>query len=418
MTQSTPRPLEGLRVLDVATILAGPVTATFLAEFGAEIIKVELPGSGDTAREGPTLAPGLSLLWLQEGRNKKSITLDLHQAEGQALLKRLVAVSDVMIENFRPGTLEGWNLAPEMLLEINPRLVLARISGYGQTGPYRRKGAFDRMATAFGGGLYVTGYPDAPPVRPGYAVADYMSGYVGAFAVITALYWRDTRGVPLNFAGRTEPRAPQRGGRGQVIDLAIYEPVLRASENSIPAYDRHGVIRERSGNCNPYIVPSSSFPTADGKWVVIGANTERLWQRLATAIGRADMLEDEHYAALSARMANADGVYAALEEWTRSKSVAEIIAILDEAQVPAAPINSVADLFADPHIQARENIVRVPDARVGALAVPGVVPKLSATPGRIEHLGPDLGGNNDEIYGGLLGLSAAEIAGLKERGVI
>ena len=401
MTQSTPRPLEGLRVLDVATILAGPVTATFLAEFGAEVIKVELPGSGDTAREGPTLAPGLSLLWLQEGRNKKSITLDLHKEEGQALLKRLVAVSDVMIENFRPGTLEQWNLAPETLLEINPRLVLARISGYGQTGPYRIKGAFDRMATAFGGSLYVTGYPDAPPVRPGYAVADYMSGYVGAFAVITALYWRDAR-----------------DGRGQVIDLAIYEPALRASENSIPAYDRHGVIRERNGNCNPYIVPSSSFPTADGKWVVIGANTERLWQRLATAIGRADMLEDEHYATLSARMANADGVYAALEEWTRSKTAAEIIAILDEAQVPAAPINSVADLFTDPHIQARENIVRVPDARVGALAVPGVVPKLSATPGRIEHLGPDLGGNNDEIYGGLLGLSAAEIAGLKERGVI
>lgn len=398
---STPRPLEGLRVLDVATILAGPVTATFLAEFGAEVIKVELPGSGDTAREGPTLAPGLSLLWLQEGRNKRSITLNLHKEEGQTLLKRLVAISDVMIENFRPGTLEQWNLAPETLLEINPRLVLARISGYGQTGPYRRKGAFDRMATAFGGGLYVTGYPDAPPVRPGFAVADYMSGYVGAFAVVTALYWRDAR-----------------GGCGQVIDLAIYEPVLRASENSIPAYDRHGVIRERSGNRNPYIVPSSSFPTADGKWVVIGANTERLWRRLATAIGRTDMIEDERYATLSARTGNSEGVYAALEEWTRSKTAAEIIAILDEAQVPAAPINSVADLFSDPHIQARENIVRVPDARVGTLAVPGVVPKLSATPGQIEHLGPDLGGNNDEIYGGLLGLSAAEIAGLKERGVI
>ena len=401
MTSSTPRPLEGLRVLDVATILAGPVTATFLAEFGAEVIKVELPGSGDTAREGPTLAPGLSLLWLQEGRNKKSITLDLHKEEGQTLLKRLVAVSDVMIENFRPGTLEQWNLAPETLLEINPRLVLARISGYGQTGPYRRKGAFDRMATAFGGGLYVTGYPDDPPVRPGYAVADYMSGYVGAFAVITALYWRDAR-----------------DGRGQIIDLAIYEPVLRASENSIPAYDRHNVVRERNGNCNPYIVPSSSFPTVDGKWVVIGANTERLWRRLATAIGRADMIEDERYSTLTARVTNFEGVYAALEEWTQSKTAAEIIAVLDQAQVPGAPINSVADLFADPHIQARENIVRVPDARVGALAVPGVVPKLSVTPGQIEHLGPNLGGNNDEIYGGLLGLSAAEIAVLKERGVI
>lgn len=401
MAQTPPRPLAGLRVLDVATILAGPVTATFLAEFGAEVIKVELPGTGDTAREGPALAPGLSPLWLQEGRNKKSITLDLHKVEGQALLKRLVAVSDVMIENFRPGTLEQWGLAPETLLEVNPRLVLVRISGYGQTGPYRRRGAFDRMATAFGGGMYATGYPDAPPVRPGYAAADYMSGYVGAFAAITALYWRDAR-----------------GGRGQVIDLAIYEPILRASEATIPVYDRYGVVRERTGNRNPYIVPSSSFPTADCKWVVIGANTERLWRRLATAIGRAEMLEDERYETLSARIANAEGVYAALEEWTRSKTAAEIIAIMDEAQIPAAPINSVADLFADPHIQARENIVRVPDERIGALAVPGVVPKLSATPGRIEHLGPNLGSSNAQVYGDLLGLSAAEIAGLRERGVI
>ncbi len=388
-------------MLDAATILAGPVTATFLAEFGAEVIKVELPGGGDTAREGPTLAPGLSLLWLQEGRNKKSVTLDLHKEQGQSLFRRLVSAADVLIENFRPGTLEGWNLAPETLLEINPRLVLARISGYGQTGPYRRKGAFDRMATAFGGGLYVTGYPDAPPVRPGFAVADYMSGYVGAFAVVTALYWRDAR-----------------GGRGQVVDLAIYEPVLRASENSIPAYDRHGVIRERNGNCNPYIVPSSSFPTADGKWVVIGANTERLWRRLAAAVGRGDLLEDERYATLAARTANAEGVYAALEEWTRNKTAAEVMAVMDAAQVPAAPINTVADLFADPHIQARENIVRVPDARVGPLAIPGVVPKLSATPGRIDRLGPSLGEHNDEIYGGLLGLSAAEIADLKKKGVI
>lgn len=400
MTPS-PRPLEGLRVLDVATIFAGPITATFLAEFGAEVIKVELPGKGDTLREGATLAPGLSLIWLQEGRNKKSITLDLHQPEGQALLKRLVAVSDVMIENFRPGTLEQWNLAPEILLDINPGLVLVRISGYGQTGPYRRKGAFDRMAMAFGGGMYATGFPDAPPVRAGFAYADYMSGYVAAFSAVTALYWRD-----------------QRAGHGQVIDLAIYEPVLRASENSIPAFDREGVIRERAGNRNPTIVPSSSFPTADDQWVIIGANTERLWQRLATAIGRAEMLDDERYATLAARIANPEGVYAAIESWTLSKTAAEIIAIMDQAQVPAERINSVADMFAHPHIQSRENIVRVPDERVGTLAVPGVIPKFSATPGRIEYLGPDLGSHNDAIYGELLGLDASEIARLKERGVI
>jgi len=390
-----------VRVLDVATILAGPVVATFLAEFGAEVIKVEMPGTGDSTRSGPGPGPGLSFIWLQEGRNKKSVTLDLRKPEGQALLRRLAALSDVMIENFRPGTLERWGLAPDALLDANPRLVLLRISGYGQTGPYRRKGAFDRMATAFGGLHYVTGYPDRPPVRPGYAVADYMSGYVGAFAVMLALYWRDAR-----------------GGRGQVIDLAIYEPVLRASEDAVPVYDRTGRVRERMSGRNPSIVPSSSFPTADGQWVVIGANTERLWQRLARAIGRADMLEDQRYATLPARVAHADDVYAALEEWTGRRTAAEILAILDEAEVPAAPINSVADLFGDPHIQARENIVRIPDGRVGPLAVPGIIPRLSETPGRIEHLGPDLGSSNDEVYGGLLGLSHTEIAALREDGVI
>lgn len=390
-----------MRVLDLATILAGPVAATFLGEFGAEVIKVELPGGGDTAREGPTLAPGLSLLWLQEGRNKRSVTLDLHRPEGQALLKRLVAVSDVLVENFRPGTLERWGLAPEALLEANPGLVLLRMSGYGQTGPYRSRGSFDRMATAFGGGLYVTGYPEQPPVRPGFALADYMSGYVGAFAAITALYWRDAR-----------------GGRGQVIDLAIYEAVLRASENAIPAYDRSGSVRERAGNRNPSIVPSSSFPTSDGRWVVIGANTERLWRRLATAIGRADLLEDGRFATVSARVEHADEVYAIVEEWTRGRTAAEIHAILDAAAVPASGINSVADLFADPHVRARENIVRIDDPRIGSLAVAGVIPKLSATPGRIDHLGEDLGSSNESVYGGLLGLSPSEIAALKEQGVI
>ncbi|MEM3470305.1 MAG: CoA transferase [Thermoproteota archaeon] len=396
-----PRPLEGLRVLDVATILAGPVTATFLADFGAEVIKVELPGKGDPTREGPGPGPSLSFLWLQEGRNKKCITLDLHKPKGQDLFKRLAAVSDAMIENFRPGTLESWGLAPEILLNINPRLVILRVSGYGQTGPYRHKGAFDRTVSAFSGHLYATGYPNSRPIRSGYAVADYMSGYAGAFAIMMALYWRDVR-----------------GGQGQVIDLALYEPLLRACEASIPIYHRTGQIRERTGDTNPYIVPSSSFPTRDGKWVALSANTERLWQRLATAMGRSDLLSDERFATYQARCANADALYAILEDWTRSKTAAEIVSICDEAEVPASLVNSIADIFADPHVRARENIVIVNDVRVGEVAVPGIIPKMSLTPGRIDYLGQDLGSANDEVYGSLLGLNKAEIAALKEEGVI
>ncbi|MBI3734314.1 MAG: CoA transferase [Chloroflexi bacterium] len=406
MSSSPPLALEGLRVLDVATILAGPVMTTMLGDFGAEVIKVEMPGRGDTTRQNPALGPGLSFIWLQEGRNKKSVTLDLHHPEGQDLLKRLVAVSDAMVENFRPGTLEAWGLGPEVLLGVNPRLVLLRLSGYGQTGPYRRKGAFDRNASAFGGGTYVTGYPEQPPVRSGYAVADYMAAYTGAFAVMTALYWRDARG-------------PSTGsGRGQVIDLALYEPILRASEASIPIYDRTRRVRERAGNTNPGVVPAANFLTADGQWIAINANTDRLWRRWARVMERDDLLTDERFATLPARTANADALYAIIDEWARTKTAAELMATLDAAQVPADVIASVADLFADPHIQARANIVRVPDERVGALAVPGVIPKMSATPGRIAHLGPDLGSSNEAIYSGLLGLTARELAALKDRGVI
>jgi crotonobetainyl-CoA:carnitine CoA-transferase CaiB-like acyl-CoA transferase len=398
----SPLPLSTLRIIDCATILAGPVCATMLGDFGAEVIKIEMPKRGDVTRQQPVGVAGRSFLWLQEGRNKKSITLDLHQPEGQALLKKLVAVSDAMVENFRPDTLEQWNLSPETLLAINPRLVLLRLSGYGQTGPYRRKGAFDRNATAFGGGSYVTGYADAPPVRSGYATADYMAAYTGAFAVMMALYWRDVR-----------------GGAGQVIDLALYEPVLRASEASIPVYGKTQRVRERDGNRNPGVVPASNFLSADGKWVVINANTDQLWQRWARAMQRADLLTDARFNTIQARIANADALYAIIADWVRGQTAAEVVAILDDAKVPAAVVNSIADIFNDPHIAARENIAHIADERVGGtLAVPNVMPKLSATPGRIAHLGPDLGAHNDEVYRGLLGLSEAELANLQERGII
>lgn len=394
------RPLEGVRVLDAATILAGPVAATLLADFGAEVIKVEMPGRGDAAREGPGLGPGLSYLWLQEGRNKRSVTLDLHDPEGQELFRRLAAVSDIVIESFRPGTLEGWGLGPEALHERNPRLVILRVSGYGQTGPYRRRGAFDRTASAFGGSLYVTGHPDRPPVRSGYASADYMAAYAGAFAALMALHWRD------------------HGGTGQVIDLALFEPVLRASEASIPLYHRAGHVRERGGDRNPYIVPSSSFATADGRWVVLSANTEVLWRRLAEAIGMPHLTADPRFATLEARCGNADELYRILGDWAKARTAGEIVRTCDAANVPAASVNSIADLFADPQIRAREDVIVVDDERVGPLAVAGIVPKMSATPGRIEHLGEELGTSTQAVLGGLLGLSDEDIARLRTRGVV
>ncbi len=414
MTKPTELPLKGIRVVDAATILAGPVAATMLGDFGAEVIKVEMPRVGDILRgrsdvveERSNAVPNgsggeqMSLWFLQEARNKRSVTLDLHKEKGQELLRRLAEKSDVLIENFRPGTFERWNLAPALLLEINPRLVILRVTGYGQTGPYREKGAFDRTATAFGGGTYVTGFEDGPPVRTGFAVADYMGAFAGAFAVMTALYWRDLR-----------------GGRGQVIDLALYEPILRASEASVPEYDRTRTVRQRAGNKNPGVVPTGNFLAADGKWVVVAASTDRLWRRLAAAMGRPELGTDERFVSLEARLRNEKETYSVVEEWVATIPSHEVVSRLDAAMVPADRINSVADLFDDPHIAARKNIVRVPDPRMGELAISGVVPKFSLTPGRIAHLGPDLGEANQEIYGKLLGLSSEEIAQLAAEGVI
>lgn len=395
------QPLTGLRIIDLSTILGGPIAATFLADFGAEVIKVEIPGSGDPTRWRPGPVAGLSYIWLQENRNKKSITLDLHYEEGQALLRRLVTRADGLIENFRPGTLEKWNVGSEALLAANPSLVMLRLSGFGQTGPNRAKGAFDRIAEAFGGLQFVTGYPEMAPVRPGYAIADYMLAYLGAFSMMMALYWRDAR-----------------QGTGQVIDLALYEPLLRASEMSIPQYHATGFVRQRTGHFNPFVVPSSCFATADEHWVVIGANTQRLWERLARAIGREDLIDDERFRTTDDRCANPEPLYEIIEAWTRTKEAREIVRIMDEAKVPAATVNSIADIFADDHVQERENIAVFDDPRFGELAVAGVMPKLAATPGRIQSLGPDLGADNDEVYGEWLGLSAQEMASLREKGVI
>jgi formyl-CoA transferase len=394
-------PFEGIRVLDLATVMAGPVAATILADFGAEVIKVEEPKRGDTIR-GLGGGAGAELFWFQEGRNKNCVTLNLRDPEGQEMLAALAERSDVLIESFRPGTMEGWNLGPERLCEENPRLVYLRMSGYGQTGPYRELGAFDRIAAAFSGVTYASGNPDGPPTRPGFALADYMSAAYNAFAIAMVLYHRDTRG----------------DGRGQVIDLALYEPLLRASEAAAVLYDRFGVVRERTGNRHPAAVPSGMYETRDGAHVVLFAAPDHLFVRLAESMGRPELPSDPRFAHAGARRKNADALEAEITRWVNGFDVDDVLERLLAGRVPASRVNSIADVFADPQVAARENLVPVPDGNGEEVRMVGVLPKLSRTPGRIRHGGRSLGADNEEVYGELLGLSPEAIRALRARGVV
>jgi crotonobetainyl-CoA:carnitine CoA-transferase CaiB-like acyl-CoA transferase len=394
-------PFEGLRVLDLATVMAGPVAATLLADFGAEVIKVEEPTRGDMIR-GLGGGAGADLFWLQEGRNKRCITLNLREPEGQDLLARLAARSDVLIESFRPGTMEAWNLGPERLCADNPRLVYLRMSGYGQTGPYRERGAFDRVAAAFSGVTYATGEADRPPVRSGYALADYMAASYNAFAIAMVLYHRDAQG----------------DGRGQVIDLALYEPLLRASEASAVVFDRFGVVRERTGNRHAAAVPSGLYETRDGAFVVLFAAPDHLFERLAGAIGRPELARDPRYANAGARRKHADHLEGEIAAWMAQRSADEAVERLLAARVPVSKVNSIADVFADPHVVERENLAPVPDGRGGSVRMVGVLPRLSRTPGSIRHAGRPLGADNEEVYAELLDLEPAALRGLRERGIV
>ncbi|MBI1815046.1 MAG: CoA transferase [Deltaproteobacteria bacterium] len=394
-------PLAGLRILDLGTRIAAPFAATLLGDFGAEVIKVELPGSGDFMRSIGPFVGDYSLWWAVEGRNKKSITLDLRTPRGQALLKQLIAVSDVAVENFQPGTLEGWNLGFDTLRAINPNLILARASVYGQSGPYRDRPGLDRNGIGFGGLLYLTGYRDRPPVRPGVIISDYLTAVFNAFAIMMALYHRDVH----------------RGG-GQSIDVALYESIFRILEHTMTSYDRLGVVREREGNRLRNSAPLDNWETKDGEFVCIVAAGDGLFPRLARALGREDLLTDARFGSLSARVAHADEINGIVGEWVKRHTAAEIEAILIPAQVPVTRAYSIADIAADPHYAAREDIVTVDDPTIGPLRMQAVYPRLSETPGRIARGAPKLGEHNHEVYADLLGLSDGEIAALRADGVI
>jgi formyl-CoA transferase len=397
--QATAGPLQGIRVLELGSLIAGPFCAKTLADFGAEVIKVEPPGEGDPLRRWRRMRNGVSLWWHVQSRSKKSITLDLRRADGQAVVRRLARSCDILIENFRPGALERWNLGWEVLKAENPKLILVRISGYGQTGPYRGRPGFAAIAEAFGGLRYVTGFPDRPPVRPNLSIGDTLASLHGVIGALLALHHLKS------------------GGQGQVIDVALYESVFNVMESLLPEYDALGVVRERSGSALPGIAPSNLYACSDGAYVLIAGNADSLYHRLMTAIGRTDLRDDPDLARNDGRAARMAEIDDAIGAWTAERTQAAVLAAMEQAEVPAGRIYSAADIAADPHYAARGMIEQIVAADGEPLKVPGIVPKLSSTPGAIRSAAPALGEHTDEVLRAV-GYSDAEIAELRKRKVL
>jgi crotonobetainyl-CoA:carnitine CoA-transferase CaiB-like acyl-CoA transferase len=394
--------LDGLTVLDCATFVAAPFCCTLLGEFGATVIKVEQPGLGDDLRRlGRRAASGQPDWWLVESRNKKAITCNLRAAEGQALVKRLAVSADVLAENFRPGTMERWGLGWEDLRAVNPGLVMVRISAFGQTGPARERPGFGRIAAAVSGASYLSGYPDRPPVSPGTpTIPDYLAGAFGAFGALAALRHRE------------------RTGEGQVVDIGLYEPMLRMLDELIPVYGATGYVRERIGSATEYVVPHNHYPTRDRGWIAIACTNDRMFERLAVkAMGQPPLVSE--FPTMAARLARRDEVDAAVARWVAALDATEALARLDAAEVPCSRVASVRDIFDDAQVRARGNILERPSPLGGLLQMVGVVPRLSATPGEVRHAGPlEIGADNEEIYCGRLGLSRDELAALRAKNVV
>jgi crotonobetainyl-CoA:carnitine CoA-transferase CaiB-like acyl-CoA transferase len=373
-----------------------------MAEFGAEVIKIEPPEKGDPLRNWRHLYNGTSLWWAVQSRNKKSVAVNLKEPEGQELVRRLVKSFDVVVENFRPGTLEKWGLGYDQLRQVNPRIIMVRVSGYGQDGPYRDKAGFGSVGEAMGGLRHVTGYPDRPPTRVGVSLGDALAAMYAVIGALMAIYHRDVKGR----------------GEGQVIDVALYEAVFSMMEGMLPEYDKLGVTRERTGSVLPGIAPSNTYLTKDNKYIVIGGNGDAIFKRLMHLVGRPDLSEDPDLQSNNGRARQADMLDEVIESWTRTRTLQEALAGLDEAKVPAGPIYSIEDMVNDAHFLARGMIQEFADERYGKLKVPGVVPKLSATPGGTDWLGPDLGAHTEEVLTGELKMSQDEIKQLKQRGII
>ena len=393
------RPLDGIRVVELGQLIAGPFAGSILAYYGAEVVKVEPPGGGDAIRGWRALRNGTSYFWRMLGRNKKSVTLSLRTEEGRALVKRLIEGADVVIENFRAGAMEAWGLGPEEFKESNPGLVYARVSGYGQTGPYSDRPGYASVCEGIGGFRYLNGFPGEAPVRPNLSLGDTLAGLHAALGVLLALVERG------------------KSSSGQLVDVAIYESVFNVLESVVPEYDGAGLVREPSGTTLTGIVPTNTYPCRDGRHVIIGGNGDSIFRRLMRAAGRADLADDPRLAHNAGRVEHEKLIDDALAAWTRSLDSVEVLARLEEADVPSGPIYSVADIMDDPHYRAREMFHRV-EIDGEPLVLPAMSPRLDATPGGTEWPGPALGAHNREILGERLGLGDGEIEALRGKGVL
>ena len=395
-----PGALSGVRVLELGQLIAGPFAGFMLGGFGAEVIKVEPPEGGDPMRGWRMMHEGTSLWWYSIARNKKSVTLDLRKPRAHELLKRLIAKCDILIENFRPGRMEKWGLGYEELKKSNPGLIMVRVSGWGQSGPYASRPGFASVAESIGGLRHIVGDPDRPPVRTGISIGDSLAGLHAVIGALTALHHRE------------------KTGQGQVVDTAIYESVFNMMESTLPEFDFFGHVRERSGAKLAGIVPTNTYRCSDGKYVIIGGNGDSIFQRLMRAAGRPDLAEDPRLQKNPGRVEHEAEIDRAIEAWTSQHTYAEVHAALDRAEVPAGPIYSIADIASDPQYAAREMFTQVTLPGGRELKIPSVVPKLSSTPGETRWIGPQLGAHNQEVFGELLGLSEIELTELRASGVV
>ncbi len=391
-------PLANLKVVEMGQLIAGPFAAKTLADFGADVIKIEPPKVGDALRKWRLLKDGTSIWWQVQSRNKRSLSLDLKEAEAQEIVRTLIKEADVLIENFRPGTLEGWGLDPEKLLEINPRLIVLRISGYGQTGPYRDKPGFGVVAEAMGGLRHLTAEPGRVPVRVGISIGDTLASLHGVIGILLALQER------------------HNSGKGQIIDIALYEAVFNCMESLLPEYSAFGEVRQAAGSAMPGIAPTNAYQCADGGYVLVAGNGDSIFKRLMTVIGRDDLGRDPLLENNDGRVKRVVELDQAIGEWAKTLSTTKVLEVLDSVAVPAGRIYTVADIASDPHYKARENIQTIEMRDGSKVDVPGVIPKLSRTPGSIKSLAPDIGQNTDEILKSI-GLTDDQVASLKERGI-
>jgi formyl-CoA transferase len=400
VTAAGPYPLQGVKVIELGTLIAGPFCARMMAEFGAEVIKIESPSGGDPLRKWRKLHRGTSLWWYAQARNKKSVTLDLKQPDAQEIVRKLASDADVVIENFRPGAMEKWGLGWKELSALNPRLVMVRLSGFGQTGPYRDRPGFGAIGESMGGLRYVTGHPDRAPVRVGVSIGDSIAALHGVIGALMALHHRN-----------------MNGGRGQYVDVALYEAVFNMMESVLPEYGMFGFVRERSGASLPGIVPSNTYVTRDGKYVVIGANADSIFKRMMVAIGRRDLAEDPALAHNDGRVARTDEIEKTIAGWVAGHDMDHVLAVLEQADVPSGKIYDIADIAGDVHYAAREMIRSYPLADGESVKLPGVVPRLSETPGDTRWVGPELGAHTAEVLSAL-GYTAEQQQDLRRRGVI